>query len=209
MNGSLTSGQNEGAIAWDILHGDTVTLTLDFSYSNLPNGGGLTFNLRGTANAALLGIRVNSDGRGAGGAKLQAMTTGSTSSYAEISGSPTLALDTWYRLTVSLTVVNNTNTTFGVTLNQLGTGGGEILSVTGLALVNGSNFTSVTTPGTAVLTMGVAGVPTYSVADISLTRTRLVDAPVPEPSSVAILLALGSGLGGILLRRKLRATQSA
>lgn len=179
----LLTGANAGTSVLNASVGVQLKLEVEVSYAALTNTQGFQLGLQaGTINFA--GVRFYNSS--ANGTTLQYMTTNSSSSFVDLSGrSAPLTADTWYKLTIDVTIDSLTQSTMNISLDQLGTGGTSIYSATGLVLTSGSSFS--TTSAIGFYSAVAAGNISYSLANIDLTT-------VPEPSSAALL-----GLSGLLL----------
>ncbi len=187
VSASITTGANAGTSAWDITTNDQVQLSLDFNLTTLNSGNAFSFFLRGES-VTIFGIRVRGNGADP---QIQTMSTSSTSSFAYVSNTPNLDMDTWYHLDVNLEVTSNSSTISSITLEQLGTGGGVIYDESGFVLNTLSPI-----GGTSTFLMGTSsGTPNFSTANVQLTA-------IPEASS--ILFVAGSSLMGLMLLRHRR-----
>ncbi|MDP0495253.1 MAG: PEP-CTERM sorting domain-containing protein [Verrucomicrobiota bacterium JB024] len=184
VSATLATGANAGSSAWTITTGDQVQLTVDFSLDSLDSGNAISYFLRG-GSTTIFGFRVKANGSDP---QIQLMTTSSTSSFDYAAGTPTLAMDTWYRLVVDLEVTSSTTTTSSITLEQLGTGGGVVYELSGLVL------TAPSIGSSSSFMMGTSsGTPSFTTANVQLSS-------IPEPASTVLLVG-SSLLIGLVLRR--------
>ena len=189
MTAQLATGDNAGTVDWTLNTGDQVLLTLDFNFSSLSSGNGFSYFLRG-GSTTMYGFRVR--GNGANGPQVQLMSDQSTGSFAYLADTPTLSLNTWYRLTVGLEIVDENSTLSSLMIEQLGTGGGVIYDQDGFALNSTVDFGSAT----SLVVATSLGTPTFATANIQMSA-------IPEPTSA--MLVMGSGLlGAFVLRNRRR-----
>ncbi len=172
---TLLSGAQSGTSALNLSVGTHLTMTLEMFSPSLTNNQGFVFSLR-SATSTFAGFRLYNTT--AGGTTLQYMTTNSSTSFTNVA-STALSNDVWYKVTLDLTIDSLTQSTMDISLEQMGTGGGALITANDLILTSATNFN--TTTAISFYSAISGGNITYSLANLNLDA-------VPEPSQLSLLI---------------------
>ncbi len=192
ISARLFSGENPGTTVWTVTPGDRVRYSADLNISVLTGSHNFQMLLmaQGQTNPLSIGgVRFQS--AGSNNAVIQTMSTNSVNSFTTVQDSPTLSGDTWYRVVIDLEVIDTTHTSYDLSIEQLGTGGGIVYSGTNFEVATSGAFGD---EGGIILSSGT-GFPTFDVADVSLVA-------IPEPSQAALLTSALLLCGVVLHRRR-------
>ena len=173
---TLLSGAQVGTSALNLSVGTHLIMTLEMSYPTLSNNQGFVFSLR-SGTTTFAGMRLYNTTAG-GGTTLQYMTTNSSASFTNVA-STALSDAAWYKVTLDVTIDSLTQSTMNLSLEQLGTGGGTLITANNLILTSATNFNTTTAIS---FYSGISGGNiTYSLANLNLDT-------VPEPSQLSLLV---------------------